>query len=148
LREERCAGDGPYAGSATDTDAEASVSAVPVSRRDGVAGWGWFCAFAGIGAAAALGAVSLGPLAFVPALAAAVVLLSRPKIRRSAFGLLSGAGFLLLYVAWVQREGPGTTCWHTATASGCDQHLNPLPWFALGIFLALAGAVGHATRGG
>jgi hypothetical protein len=122
------------------------VSAALVSRRDDLAGWGWFCAFAGIGVAAALGAVSLGILALVPALAAAAVLLSRPKIRRSAFGLLSGAGFLLLYVAWVQREGPGTTCWHTATASGCDQHLNPLPWLALGILLAFAGAAGQATR--
>jgi hypothetical protein len=50
---------------------------------------------------------------------------SRPAIRRSAFGLLSGVGVLLLYFAWLQRAGPGTTCRQTATASGCDQHLNP-----------------------
>jgi hypothetical protein len=117
------------------------------SRRRDFAGWGWFCAFAAIGAAAALGAVSLGPLALVPAVVVAAVLLSRPNIRPSAFGLLSGAGFLLLYVAWVQRDGPGTTCWHTATASGCDQHLNPLPWLILGILLVFAGAAGHGARG-
>ncbi len=32
------------------------------------------------------------------------------------------------FVAWVQRAGPGTTCWQTATASGCDQHLNLWVW--------------------
>jgi hypothetical protein len=41
-------------------------------------------------------------------------------------------------VAWVQRDGPGTTCWHTATGGGCDQHLNPLPWLVIGIALFVA----------
>jgi hypothetical protein len=71
---------------------------------------------------------------------------SRDAIRRSAFGLVSGAGVLLLYVAWVQRAGPGTTCWHTASASGCDQHLNPLPWAIAGLLLFVAGIVGQARR--
>jgi len=71
---------------------------------------------------------------------------SRPSARRSAFGLLSGAGALLLYIAWVQRAGPGTTCWHTQTASGCDQHLNPLPWLLVGIGLFIGGIVAHARR--
>jgi hypothetical protein len=69
---------------------------------------------------------------------------SRPAIRRSAFGLLTGAGALLLLVAWLQRTGPGTTCWHTAAASGCDQHLNPLPWLLLGIALFVGGIAAHA----
>jgi hypothetical protein len=50
-------------------------------------------------------------------------------------------------VAWVQRDGPGTTCWRTATASGCDQHLNPLPWLLAGAALFVAGFVAHARRG-
>jgi hypothetical protein len=70
----------------------------------------------------------------------------RPGIRRSAFGLLSGAGALLLYIAWVQRAGPGTTCWQTQTASGCDQHLNPLPWLLVGSLLFIAGITAHARR--
>jgi hypothetical protein len=69
---------------------------------------------------------------------------SRPAVRRSAFGLLTGAGALLLLVAWLQRAGPGTTCWHTATASGCEQHLNPLPWLLLGIALFAGGIAAHA----
>jgi hypothetical protein len=131
----------------TTNHSEAALSALPNSSSRDLAGWGWFCVLAAIGAAAALGAVSLGPLAAVPAVIVAGTLVSRPKIRRSAFGLLSGAGFLLLYVAWVQRDGPGTTCWHTATASGCDQHLNPLPWLVLGILFVVTGAAVHAARG-
>jgi hypothetical protein len=110
------------------------------------AGWGWFCVWAFLGSAAALGAVSLGPLLLLPVLVLGVFLSRRPAIRRSAFGLLTGAGTLLLFVAGVQRDGPGTTCWHTATASGCDQHLNPLPWLALGVVLVIAGFVAHARR--
>jgi hypothetical protein len=109
-------------------------------------GWGWFVLWVLLGAAAALGYVSLGPLLLVPVLALGVLLWTRPRVRRSAFGLLTGAGVLLLYVAWVQRDGPGTTCWHTASGSGCDQHLNPLPWLVVGAALLVAGVVAHARR--
>ena len=109
-------------------------------------GCGWFWAWALVGCAAALGAVALGLLALAPAALAGALLASRPAIRRSALGLRTGAGALLLYVAWVHRAGPGTTCWHTATASGCDQHLNPLPWLLAGSALFIGGIVGHARR--
>jgi hypothetical protein len=116
------------------------------SRRVHLVGCVWFWAWALIGAAAALAISALGPLLAMPVLLAAYLMASRPGIRRSAFGLLSGAGALLLYVAWVQRAGPGTTCWHTETASGCDQHLNPLPWLLAGIVLFIGGITAHARR--
>ena len=100
-----------------------------------------------LGCAAALGFVSLGVLVLAPVAIVGALMASRPTIRRSAFGLLSGGGVLLLYVAWLQRAGPGTTCWHTATASGCDQHLNPLPWLLVGIAMFISGIVAHARRG-
>src|SRR6266568_2445243 len=109
------------------------------SRRAHLAGCGWFWAWALLGAAAALSALSLGPILAAP-------MASRSSIRRSAFGLLSGAGALLLYVAWVQRAGPGTSCWQTQTASGCDEHLNPLPWLIAGIGLFVGGIAAHARR--
>jgi hypothetical protein len=112
-----------------------------------VEGWGWFCVWGAVGAAAALGIVSLGPLALVPAiLAAAILLRHREGRRRSAFGLLSGVGVILLIVAWVQRSGPGTTCWHTATSSGCEHHLNPIPWLIVGLGLLVAGVLAHRAR--
>jgi hypothetical protein len=106
----------------------------------------WFWAWTAVGCGAALGLTALGPLALGPTLVAGLLLAARPAARRSAFGLLTGAGLLLLYVAWVQREGPGTTCWQTATASGCEEHLNPLPWLAAGLVLTAAGLVGDARR--
>jgi hypothetical protein len=60
--------------------------------------------------------------------------------------LLTGAGLLLVYVAWLQRDGPGTTCWQTATSSGCDQHLNPLPWLAVGVALVAGGFIAHLRQ--
>ena len=115
-----------------------------IGRRSG--GWGWFFVWALLGSAAALGAVSLGPLLLFPVALVGAFLWTRPRVRGSAFGLLVGAGTLLVYVALVQRDGPGTTCWHTATASGCDQHLNPLPWLLAGAALIAAGFVAYARR--
>jgi hypothetical protein len=108
--------------------------------------WWWFVAWALLGSAAALGAVSLGPLLLLPVAAVGLFLWSRPGARGSAFGLLTGAGAVLLYVAWVQRDGPGMTCWHTAGASGCDQHLDSLPWLVAGAALVVAGFLAQARR--
>ena len=116
------------------------------SRRAHLAGCGWFWAWALLGCAGALAALSLGPILLAPVIAIAWLMESRSSIRRSAFGLLSGAGALLLYVAWVQRAGPGTTCWHTAPASGCSQHLNPLPWLLIGLAMLIGGVVAYARR--
>src|SRR3954470_7669154 len=115
-----------------------------IAQRSG--GWGWFLVWALLGSAGALGAVSLGPLLLLPVALLGAYLSTRPVARRSAFGLLAGAGALLLYVAWVQRDGPGTTCWHTATGAGCEEHLNPLPWLVLGLAFFVAGIVAHARR--
>ena len=108
--------------------------------------WVWFGAWSAVGAAIALGLVSLGPLALVPGTALAVVMLSRPGSRHGALGVLSGAGVLLLVVAWINRDGPATTCWHTATSGGCDQHLDPIPWLVVGLMLLLAGIAGQLAR--
>lgn len=114
-------------------------------RRIQVNGWSWFVVWVLLGAAAAFGFISrLGLL--VPFLVLGAFLWTRPRVRRSALGLLTGAGVLLLYVAWVHRDGPGTICWHTATASGCDHRLNPLPWLVAGAALLVAGVVAQARR--
>src|SRR5204863_3187858 len=82
------------------------MNVVPqIARRSG--GWGWFFVWALLGSAAALSTVSLGPLLLLPVALFGVFLGTRPGVRRSAFGLLTGAGALLLYVAWLQRDGPG-----------------------------------------
>jgi hypothetical protein len=110
---------------------------------------GWFWAWAGLGAASALGLISaLSTIAVAPAIIAGAVLTRIPRARQSAFGLAAGAGLLCLFVAYVQREGPGTTCWHTATAAGCDQHLNPLPWLIAGLVLFLGAFIAQSRHPG
>jgi hypothetical protein len=121
------------------------MNLVPPTARRSV-GWGWFFVWALLGSAAALGSVSLGPLLLLPVVMVGAFLWARPEVRRAAFGLLTGAGTLLLYVALLQRDGSGTTCWHTATSSGCDRHLNPLPWLVAGAVLVVAGFVAHRRR--
>ena len=116
------------------------------SRRTHFVGCAWFWAWALVGCAAALGAVSLGPLLFVPVAIPAVWMASRSRIRRSAFGLLTGAGALFLFVAYLNRQGAATTCYQHGAVSGCDSHLNPLPWLLVGIAMVVGGIIAHARR--
>lgn len=92
--------------------------------------------------------ISLGPIALVPAVIAGTLIATRRASRQSLFGLLAGAGLLSLFVAYVQRAGPGTTCWHTATAAGCGQHLDPIPWLVVGCLLTLGAVAGQMLRDG
>jgi hypothetical protein len=106
----------------------------------------WFWAWATVGAAGAIGLVSLGPIALGPAMIAGAALARSRGARQSALGLFAGAGLLCLFVAYLQRQGPGTTCWHTATGGGCDQHLNPLPWLIVGLMLLVGALVGQSRH--
>jgi len=100
--------------------------------RRHLAGCGWFWTWAAVGAGAALSVVSfIGTLTALPVVLAALLMLRQPTIRRSAFGVLSGAGLLLLYIAWLHRDG---------------EYLNPIPWLVIGFVLLVAGIAGHALR--
>jgi hypothetical protein len=107
---------------------------------------GSFAAWALVGFALALSAVSLGPLVSIPAAVVAVLMIRRPAARRSAFGAPVGAGLLLLFMAYVNREGPGTTCWENETTISCGGHLNPLPWLLLGVAFVVGGFVAYRLR--
>ena len=106
----------------------------------------WFCAWAGVGVGLALGISALGLIALPLALLAALALAVRHHAGRSALGILVGMGLLSLYVAWVQRRGPGTVQWHTATASGSEQFLDPRPWLIAGLLLVVMGVVAFLWR--
>ena len=81
----------------------------------------------------ALGVSALGVFAVPLALVVTVLLIVFHHADRSALGIPVGIGLLSLYVAYVQRKGPGTVYWHTPTASGADQYLDPRPWLIVGI---------------
>ncbi len=108
--------------------------------------WGAFVLWAIVGCGAAVSPFVLGPLAVVP-IAAAVGLLSvRSAVRRGWAGFPAGVGVFLLFVAFTNRQGPGLRCWQTATAAGCDEHLNPIPWLVFGALLVGIGLLLHAAR--
>ena len=101
--------------------------------RAHVAGCRWFWAWALLGSVAALGFVSLGVLVLAPVVAAGVLMASKPAIRRSAFGLLTGAGILLLFVggsnepARARRAGrPRPQADVTSTSTRCRGSLSGL----------------------
>jgi uncharacterized membrane protein len=101
----------------------------------------WFFAWAAVGSGFALGISALGVFTIPVALLVTVLLVVRHHADRSALGILVGVGLISLYVAYVQREGPGTVHWHTATASGSDQYLDPRPWLVAGILLVAVGGL-------
>ena len=122
------------------TDAPAS----PQKSRSRVP---WFLAWAGVGVGFALGVSVLGVFTLPIALVVAVLLVVFHHADRSALGILVGVGLLSLYVAYVQRKGPGTVYWHTSTASGADQYLDPRPWLVVGIVLVSVGIGAFVWRG-
>jgi hypothetical protein len=102
----------------------------------------WFLAWAAVGVGFALGISALGVFAVPLALLAAILLIVRHHADRSSLGVLVGIGLLSLYVAYVQRRGPGTVYWHTATSSGADEYLDPRPWLVIGVLLIAVGVAG------
>lgn len=102
-----------------------------------VSAWLWFSLWVVLGLAAAVAALVLGPLLFLPAAAVAGVLAYLHGIRRSAYGLLSGIGaLLLLYVTWLAEHyaphlPPGYV----------PNHAHFIPPFLLGVVLFLSGLV-------
>jgi hypothetical protein len=102
--------------------------------------WSTFLAWAAIGAALAAAALTL-QVALILALVA-IVTVAAVRPRSSGLGALAGAGVVFVAIALVNRAGPGTTCWQTASAAGCDEHLDPIPWLVVGLVsLAIACAV-------
>ncbi len=112
--------------------------------------WGWFLVWAVVGLAATFGLLSfITPAAVaggVAILLAVWFAVRKPAFGASAFGAITGVGGMALVVAFLQRRGPGTVCWHTATASGCDDYLNPWPWLLVGLALVVTGVALQIRR--
>jgi hypothetical protein len=106
--------------------------------------WGGFVVWAIVGVGGLIGLVSfITPAAVLAGIA--ILLAVWFAVRRPAFGA-SAFGAAALLVAFLQRRGPGAVCWHTATASGCDDYLNPWPWLLIGLALVVTGVVLQVRR--
>ena len=110
------------------------------AARSSLGDWAfWLWAVVGLGFG--LGISVIGLFTVPAAFLLTIFLLTRPRFRRSAYGLLVGIGAPLLLVAYLNREGPGTVC-HTfdgGRGSQCDDLYDPRKWAAVGLAFVVAG---------
>lgn len=115
------------------------------------AGWAWFLAWLAVGAAYALsvlGMMTIGIFVLPIAVIATVILATRRHATDGLAGLSPGVGLALLYIAFLNRAGPGTIC--TANSGGgttCVEQWSPWPWLVFGVALVVGGAVPFAVAG-
>lgn len=111
--------------------------------------WVWFAAWLIIGAGYALsliGAASIG-LFVLPLPALATILLARrPHASSGLPGLISGLGIPLLYVAYLNRAGPGTICATITGGQDCTDEWSPWPWLAAAVSLLVLGLAAFIAR--
>src|SRR5690349_15036940 len=110
---------------------------------------GWIAAWTLAGVAllfALLSAMTIGLFILPFAILAVVALARRPAAFPAWPSVLFGTGLPLLFVAYLNREGPGEIC-HQFTNGGesCTQEFNPWPWLAAGA-LVIGTAVALLVR--
>lgn len=96
-----------------------------------------------VGAGAVAGVLTVLTIGFFVLLGTAglaVLLARRADGRLAAPGILVGSGLLPLYVAYLNRGGPGMVCTTTGGGQTCTQEMSPWPWVAVGVCVAAAGA--------
>jgi hypothetical protein len=111
---------------------------------------GAFAAWCVVGAGLALGVLSIltiGPFVLLATFFLCGFLLWRLEFGWGMAGMLSGAALPLLYVAWLNRDGPGEVCTRTARSVSCGDEWSPWPFVAVALALAVAGLVVFARRG-
>lgn len=110
--------------------------------------WPWFAAWLVVGVGygvSLLGAASIGLFVLPLPLLATVLLARRPPARAGLPGVVSGVGIPLLYVAYLNRSGPGTVCTTTTGLGGqpvgqsCVDESSPWPWLAVAAILLALG---------
>jgi hypothetical protein len=123
------------------------MNGLPVAgdtRRGWGREWGFFAGWLVVGAGvtlALLTVLSIG-LFVLPVAAGLALLLVRLKgSERGLPGLVSGLGAPLLYVAYLNRSGPGTVCKVSGTGEMCEDQWNPWLWLAAALIAFTAGGV-------
>jgi hypothetical protein len=128
----------------------------------GSRGWGWFAAWVVTGAGLMLGLLSILTIGiFVLPVALGLVLLLSTRAatargaRAGAPGIICGLAVPLLWVAFLNRSGPGTVCETTAISTHCTKEWSPWPWLGVavavlalgvGVFLATTRRTPRVTR--
>ena len=99
---------------------------------------GW-CVAGLAGCFGVLSLLTVGPFVLLGTLLLCAWLLWRFNFGWAMGGLLTGAALPLLYVAWLNRDGPGEVCTSTATSQACTDEWSPWPFVVAALVLVLAG---------
>ena len=86
-----------------------------------------------------LGALTIGMFILPFVVVGTVVVVRRSGSSAGAAGLISGLALPLLYVASLNRDGPGTVCTSSAGGQSCTEEMNPWPWLALAAVFVIIG---------
>ncbi len=97
---------------------------------------GWFVAGA-LYALAVLGMLTIGIFVLPIAIGLTVLLVRSPRASVGLPGLVSGLALPVLYVAYLNRDGPGDVC--TANGAHCTEEWSPWPFVLVGVALLCAG---------
>ncbi len=111
--------------------------------------WVWFTAWLLVGAGYAVSIVGIASIGLfvLPLPVLATVLLVRRQLATSGLpGLISGLGVPLLYVAYLNRAGPGTICTTVTGGQECNDEWSPWPWLAVGVILLALGVAVFVRR--
>jgi hypothetical protein len=105
-----------------------------------------FFAWAALGAGmclSLLAVLSIGLFVVPLVIGGLIALLVWPGSRTSAaLGVISGLGLVPLFVAYLNRGGPGDVCTTSATGGqSCTTEWSPWPWLGAGLALVALGAV-------
>jgi hypothetical protein len=111
--------------------------------------WVWFMAWLFVGAGYALsliGIASIGLFVLPLPVLATVLLVRRQHATSGLPGLISGLAIPLLYVAYLNRAGPGTICTPVTGGQQCSDEWSPWPWLAVGVLLFVLGVAAFIGR--
>jgi len=109
----------------------------------------WFVVWVVVGALWSLvvvGAMTIGVFVAPVALAATVVLGRRRDAHVGRPGIITGMSLPLLYVAYLNRAGPGMVCHDIRGGVSCTDEWSPWPWAVVGMVVLVAGVVAFVRR--
>ncbi|WP_435745570.1 hypothetical protein [Nocardioides sp. SYSU DS0663] len=121
------------------------------SCTSGPAPWAylWWAVTGALVAFGVLSLLSIGVLLLAAAVPLVVVGVLSARLRNIArVAALAGAAVAPLFLAWSNRDGPGTVCRTLPDGSACEQQWSPWPFLvvAVGLVAVSVGAVVAARR--
>ena len=105
---------------------------------------GWCVAGAGL-SLGVLSLLTIGPFVLLVTFALCGWMLWRQGFGAGMAGIVTGAAVPLLYVAWLNRDGPGQVCTRTAISESCGDEWSPWPLLAAAVVLVVVGIVMFAV---